>query len=615
VIDTAASAFKCLEVNRAVLEEIRQHSPNTKIIYRRHWDHDAQDIGNAEERREHTKATLRVLREHRGLIDYAEGWNEAVNFHSTPTSVLRQFHQDEMDFAKRLNDEGFGALIGGYSTGAWDFHDAHSRMYAAARSMLEYLNDTPELNGLNIHEYSGAYMAWGCPHDANVNNWDHQNHRPMPFDGGGIIWNPDIMGWWTLRYRMARQRFVQDGLSRIGMASTEYGLDDIQPKPGTGKGWRDWKEARWTNIMGNFAQQMKWYMWQVSHDPYIIGVVDFGFGTIDPTWDSFDLYQEPAMLDEMEFRMMEVPVGHLESGEPPAPGPEPEPPAPPNDDDVKPVVIVKQREGWYGVLRRMGQTPSPSSIGYVKNANPHLGEGLHTGDPVISPYHGVFRLSDPMPPEPEPEPEPPMPEPPAPEPYMHETDARLLYNLAGEFGEKFHDRRAEFEEFLGGKPPARIGGPLAAAAFVVHHSVSDMESTPPERIWNLHIKIMKWDATGYGWWVGPDGEVHLWILPSSITYGVQDRHAVTYNGVLPGRFHKHHVTRPMVDALYRVLCCLDDAFVYTGGGEGGRVWRGHSEWAMRDHPTACPGQYLMPHIRTMRGPGYGAADPRPRNYP
>jgi len=186
-------------------------------------------------------------------------------------------------------------------------------------------------------------------------------------------------------------------------------------------------------------------------------------------------------------------------------------------------------------------------------------------------------------------------------------DDRLLEGLRREFGAQFRDRRDDLTRF-GVRPPLRAGGAVAVAAFVVHHTAGSQRGTY-DAIWQYHCRTLGWDAPGYGIFIGMAGVVELAVPPSRINYGVLGRHGVTYNLTLPGNYNNDWATPAQLDALYRTLCCLDDAY-----GADGRIWRGHKEWNLRGRSTACPGAHLMPHVQVMRSRLYGAAKPRPAHY-
>lgn len=145
---------------------------------------------------------------------------------------------------------------------------------------------------------------------------------------------------------------------------------------------------------------------------------------------------------------------------------------------------------------------------------------------------------------------------------------------------------------------ARVG------VYALHHSASRTASA--ESVWRYHVRSKGWDTAGYHLAVAPGGQVEMLIPPSCIAYCVLDQNPRAVCVVALGDYTRDEPPAPMLDAIYRVFCTLDDVL-------GGEKWRAHRE-VLPGH-TACPGNALTTHLAAMRGPRYGAADPRPDFYP
>jgi len=205
---------------------------------------------------------------------------------------------------------------------------------------------------------------------------------------------------------------------------------------------------------------------------------------------------------------------------------------------------------------------------------------------------------------------------------MESIDYDLVQALNGNLGMQFADRRTElWRRFR--TPPPRPGGSNAVVVVVVHHTAGSTRNTYGD-IWNYHVKRLGWSAPGYGLWVGRGGVVELGATPSQITWGVWGRHELCYNIALPGDYRRDEMTPEQADALYRTLCCIDDAYGWHDYNEYhvygrhvvesrfGLPWRGHKETALKVRPTACPGQNIMKHLINMRQDG--GSKPRPDHY-
>lgn len=153
---------------------------------------------------------------------------------------------------------------------------------------------------LGLHEYSAPHMA--------------------------ALTDATGRGWHTLRFAKSLDLLGRLGLdiSRLLLAFTETGLDDIQDAHRVGppgKGWRDYDGTEWSrpplSPHGDFAGQMAWYCRELGKWPQVLGLVDFGWAPRDrASWDSFDLSVVPAMVDRMIDEMRRLPIGTNPTGGP-----------------------------------------------------------------------------------------------------------------------------------------------------------------------------------------------------------------------------------------------------------------------------------------------------------
>lgn len=225
-------------------------------------------------------------------VDYWELHNEDWQ----KGADLDRYAELSIEFMQMMETVSRKAVIGCFSTGQPEVAE-WGRFLPALRYAAEHGH------AWACHEYGGGPPGakWGV----GRNQWN-DNHPVTddPCDDPTVRY----LGWWCLRYRRAVDEMRRLGLTTIpDLLITEALIDDIQPRPGgQGKGWRDFKGQHPVNV-GDYASQWSWYCQQLSLDPYVIGAVDFGWATADPTWNSFDLSQEPAMFDRLIQEMRAMP--------------------------------------------------------------------------------------------------------------------------------------------------------------------------------------------------------------------------------------------------------------------------------------------------------------------
>lgn len=281
---------------------------------------DNQQLGGAAAR-EHTSEVLARAREY-PQVDYWEGFNEFA----TDADELGRYAEHEIARMKAFDDAHLGArcLILNASCGKPALPDdpnEHERTaWPNFRPALEYA--LPRGHALGLHEYSGPFMQWLC----GGNQWDWGASQPARIDDPCA--DQRVEGWLTLRYRkLWRMCMVPWGLAALPLFITEGGIDNVWPRPGgQGNGYQDFADTEWARIpgIGDYAQQRRWYMWQVSHDAQVRGVVDFGFETEDPQWKKFDMATDPAMRSRVIALEADLPIGHHGDVAIPPPPPAPE---------------------------------------------------------------------------------------------------------------------------------------------------------------------------------------------------------------------------------------------------------------------------------------------------
>lgn len=281
------------------------HARGTRVIGRVYFQ--TQKLG-AEGSRQ-MKQVVQTARE-KPWVDYWELHNEDWQH----GAEMERYAELCIEFMGELDVIGKKAAIGCFSTGQPEVREwvrfLPALKYAAAHG-----------HAWACHEYGGGPPGakWGV----GRNQWN--NGQPVtddPCDDPNVRY----LGWWCLRYRRAVDEMKRLGMVKIpDLLITEALIDDIQPRPGNvGKGYKDFKGQHPPNV-GDYADQWAWYCRELSKDPFVIGAVDFGWATADPTWNSFDVSTDPVTFDRLIQTMTALP------NTTPTPAPQPQPETPPMD--------------------------------------------------------------------------------------------------------------------------------------------------------------------------------------------------------------------------------------------------------------------------------------------
>lgn len=339
------AAMKWLAPDAATLAECRRLSPKTRHIIRTHWSDQTLDrypsfINANLDRLRGLLGHAELRPDADGPVLWAEGYNEHVT-KDTSTSYIRDFAGKEVKLAHAVNAIGAGALLGGCSTGFLEEVHLH-----AFKEVLDYCQANPAAAGFHSHEYAGPYVQYMWSTPGGRDQWTHP-HGPWTGWSASrdVYYTPGLWGWLTLRFVRLLPLLQANGWGNVWLAITESGTDDTPPRPGgQGSGWQDFDNAEWAGgPVGNYADQLHAYLWQISHHKQVRMVTDFGYGTIDPRWNSFDLSRRLDMLARVKARQVELPVGHFGDAVPA--------PLPPTQPDPRPVPVPIPRPAPPVVLR------------------------------------------------------------------------------------------------------------------------------------------------------------------------------------------------------------------------------------------------------------------------
>lgn len=317
------------------------HARGTRIIGRVYFQ--TQKLG-AEGSRQ-MQQVVQTARE-KPWIDYWELHNEDWQH----GAEMERYAELCIEFMGELDRIGKKAAIGCFSTGQPEVKEwvrfLPALKYAAAHN-----------HAWSVHEYGGGPPGakWGV----GRNQWN--NGQPVT-DDPCTDPNMRYLGWWCLRYRRAVDEMKRLGMVKIpDLLITEALIDDIQPRPGNvGKGYKDFRGQHPANV-GDYADQWAWYCRELSKDPYVIGAVDFGWATADPTWNSFDVSTDPVTFDRLIQTMTALPNT---TPAPPTPQPQPTPPETPPMNNVEAIIWAEVDKAHK--LRGLPYTPSHALVAAAK---------------------------------------------------------------------------------------------------------------------------------------------------------------------------------------------------------------------------------------------------------
>ena len=392
--------FKTMVANAELIEAVKEASPYTKVIWRNYWADQPKDLSTYRHFREETMHELQPIRH---LVDYVEGWNE-FGVKDDPR-LANRFVDHEIRWAKDLMNAGIGAAIGGFSTG---HIDDNNEMFDALENMFEFCHVYGGKNPrvlFHSHEYAGPHMGFGFQTADGKNQWPRGGTYTgtTPVSDAHLFWDPDGEGWLTVRYRKLLRRLKRHGYTNMRFAFTETGVDDTPPRPGgpDKRGWRDYRGTEWERgPLGDYANQQRWYGWQLAHDPEVFGWTSFGWADNTHDWESFDLSRDMEMYHRMIEEQAKLPVGHHHDPDPdpdPDPGPDPDPDPGPGPvsprPEVWPAVRVRQGDGYYSIARRIyGEENLQATAHRLMDAN--NGVQLRPGDVLYAPGYVVIRFSN-----------------------------------------------------------------------------------------------------------------------------------------------------------------------------------------------------------------------------
>lgn len=276
------SAITTLELDANFAAQIKQTSPNTKLIGRIilpevQLDQLTAPTGAA---RGFVEQLLPYADDERRR-EHFDGWishNEPdVGPESDTSSVerMKRLTEFEAERTRLLGERGIRSVIGNFATGNPDL--------SLWEHFLPAVQAAQEHNGwLGLHEYSAPTIYF-------LSTREDQGRYP------GVA--PQDDGWLTLRYRKVYNDILIPAGLGIPLVFTECGVDGLvqegRPGPSPARGWQDFQQYWAENGYGlwgpgAYVEQLAWFDEAMRQDWYVLGGCVYALGT-SAQWLTYDL--------------------------------------------------------------------------------------------------------------------------------------------------------------------------------------------------------------------------------------------------------------------------------------------------------------------------------------
>ena len=250
ILNARPVVVKTLHHDAVFWREIKAEYPELLLIGRRFVENQplSNPTGEAEDM---ARRILDMSTAH--ICDAWEGYNEVSR------SKLEPLCRFDRRLAELLHEEGLKYVAGSWSVGVPDIPDWQEPEMLDALRVTDYIG---------VHEYCAPRMD----------------------DPRGLDTDDPTTGWFVLRYRKWYPTLPPD--CQKPLLITECGIDSgaAHWDPGAQGGWRSFTDAQ------GYLEQLMWYDQILQQDDYLAGVTIFCWGTLDPTWDTFDIRGEMVDL-------------------------------------------------------------------------------------------------------------------------------------------------------------------------------------------------------------------------------------------------------------------------------------------------------------------------------
>ncbi len=270
----AVTVVKTLELDGNFVAQIKQASPNTKIIGRISLEQiNLATVDPIAEARRFVEMLLPYA-DDPGRRPYFDGWesfNEPVAGNIDEMARLSDF---EAERTRLLGDRGIRSVIGNFGTGQPPLQQWQAFL-PAVQTAIQY-------DGwLGLHEYS-------APTIYHLSTVEGRGRYP------GVT--PQDTGWLTLRYRKVYNDILAPAGLTLPLVMTELGVDGLvqnRPGPPDARGWQDF-QSYWAENgyglwgPGAYIEQLVWYDNAMRQDSYVIGGTIYALAAT-AGWESYDI--------------------------------------------------------------------------------------------------------------------------------------------------------------------------------------------------------------------------------------------------------------------------------------------------------------------------------------
>ena len=251
ILSAHPTVVKTLHHDAGFWREIKTEYPELLLIGRRHVE--SQPLDDPEKEAD-TFARSILNTSTASICDAWEGYNESG------VSKLKKRCRFDIRLAQRLHEAGLDYVAGSWSVGVPEIASWQKPEMLDALRMADYIG---------VHEYCAPRMD----------------------DPRGLDTSTDpLSGWFTLRYRKWYPSLPPDCQKPVLI--TECGIDSgaCHWDLGAQGGWRSFTDAQ------GYLGQLEWYDQMLQQDKYIAGATIFCWGTLDPTWSTYDLKGDMSKL-------------------------------------------------------------------------------------------------------------------------------------------------------------------------------------------------------------------------------------------------------------------------------------------------------------------------------